>query len=259
MWGTGEDSWTPVWAAEAERALRADKPLLASLCWGAARFPCLATADRKEAHERELDTHLRAARRLPVRFERRVVEVPAPVAVHFLQRRRMARPGVLHRLAVATARATGLLVATVDMPGTGESTVPLTPDADHVLRGLVAELRRAHPGPIGFYGASGQRIDVPGLPHGMAGNIGNALHLDAMPGPDVIDDLLARFSLREQGLLDRPGGSPPLARTAPVRQSLITGLRWIHSSLWSDWCMKAATSARLIVGLPFIGSRSAAL
>ncbi|EFL24004.1 conserved hypothetical protein [Streptomyces himastatinicus ATCC 53653] len=206
MWGTGDASWTPVWAAEAERALRADKPLPASLCWGAACFPCLATADRKEAHERQLDAY----------------------PVHFLQRRRMARPGV----------------------------VILSDGMDKLALGGHVDAAIDLGGPTG---ASGQRIDVPGLPHGMAGIIGNALHLDAMPGPDVIDDLLARFSLREQGLPDRPGGSPLLARTAPVCQSLITGLRWIHSSLWSDWCMKAATSARLIVGLPFIGSRSAAL
>lgn len=252
MWGTSEDGWTPVWAAEADRALRAHNPLLASLCWGAARFPCLATADRRAAHERQLDAYLRAAPRFPVRFRRRVVEVPEPVPVHLLQRRRMPRPGVvilsggvdtwkmdLHRLAVATALATGLLVAAVDMPGTGESTLPLTPDADRTLKGLATELRRAYPGPVGFYGisfgghwaaklalgghvdaaidlggptgASGRRIDVPALPHGMAGIIGNALHLDAMPDADVIDDLLARFSLRGQGLLEQPGGSPLLA------------------------------------------------
>ncbi|MDV9173712.1 alpha/beta hydrolase [Streptomyces sp. W16] len=249
MWGTGAGSWVPVWAAEAERAYAAGEPLLASLCWGAARFPCLATADRRAAQERQLAAYLEAAPGFPVRFQRAVLKVPEPVPVHFFQRRRAARPGVvvlsggvdtwkmdLHRLAVATARATGLLVAAVDMPGTGESTVPLAPDADRILVGLVSQLRRAHGRPVGFYGisfgahwaaklalggqvdaavdlggptgASGLPIDVARLPHGMAGIIGNALHLDEMPGPAVIDDLLARFSLREQGLLDDPGSGP---------------------------------------------------
>ncbi|MEU8837434.1 alpha/beta hydrolase, partial [Streptomyces sp900116325] len=228
------------------------KPLLASLCWGAARFPCLATANRRAAYERQLATYLQAAPHFPVRFQRRVLKVPEPVPVHFLQRRRMARPGVvilsggvdtwkmdLHRLAVATALATGLLVAAVDMPGTGESTVPLSPDADRILTGLVAELWHIYGQPVGFYGisfgghwaaklalsgqvdaavdlggptgASDQHIDVPHLPHGMAGIICNALHLDEMPDTATIDDLLARFSLRKQGLLDGPGGSPLLA------------------------------------------------
>ncbi|MDX3226773.1 alpha/beta hydrolase [Streptomyces sp. ME19-01-6] len=252
MWGTGKDGWVPVWAAEAERAHRAGDPLLASLCWGAARFPCLATADRTAAHERQLDAYLHAAPRFPVRFERRVLDVPESVPVHLFQRRRMARPGIvilsggvdtwkmdLHRLAVATALATGLLVAAVDMPGTGESTAPLSPEADQILTRLVAELRRLYQQPIGFHGisfgghwaaklalgghvdaaidlggptgASGSRIDIPNLPCGMAGIIGNALHLDAMPETELIDDLLARFSLREQGVLDQPGGSPLLA------------------------------------------------
>jgi esterase FrsA len=145
----------------------------------------------------------------------------------------------LHRLAVATARATGLLVAAVDMPGTGESTVPLAPDADRILVGLVSQLRRAYGQPVGFYGVSfgahwaaklalaghvdaavdlggptgltDEPIDLLNLPHGMPGIVGNALHLDEMPDQSAIADLLAGFSLREQGLLEGDGGAPLLA------------------------------------------------
>ncbi|WP_328831640.1 alpha/beta hydrolase [Streptomyces sp. NBC_00252] len=253
MWGTGAGSWVPVWSAEAERAHASGDPLLASLCWGAARFPCLATGERRAAHERQLTAYLEAAPGFPVRFQRAVLEVPEPVPVHFFQRRRAPRPGVvvlcggvdtwkmdLHRLAVATARATGLLIAAVDMPGTGESTVPLSPDADHILVGLIAQLRRAYGQPVGFYGISfgahwaaklalaghvdaavdlggptgvaDEPIDLLGLPHGMPGIVANALHLDEMPDQSVIAELLAAFSLREQGLLDKAGagGSPLL-------------------------------------------------
>ncbi|WP_051801750.1 alpha/beta hydrolase [Streptomyces sp. NRRL F-525] len=254
MWGTGVGSWVPVWSAEAERAHASGDPLLASLCWGAARFPCLATDERRAAQEHQLAAYLEAAPGFPVRFQRAVLNVPEPVPVHFFQRRRVARPGVivlcggvdtwkmdLHRLAVATARATGLLVAAVDMPGTGESTVPLAPDADRVLVGLIAQLRRAYGQPVGFYGVSfgahwaaklalaghvdaavdlggptgltDEPIDLLNLPHGMPGIVGNALHLDALPDEAGIADLLASFSLREQGLLDKAGagGSPLLA------------------------------------------------
>lgn len=255
MWGTGVGSWVPVWAAEAERAHDSGDPLLASLCWGAARFPCLATDDRRAAQEKQLAAYLEAAPGFPVRFQRAVLKVPEPVPVHFFQRRRSTRPGVvvlcggvdtwkmdLHRLAVATARATGLLVAAVDMPGTGESTVPLAPDADRILVGLVSELRRAYGRPVGFYGisfgahwaaklalaghvdaavdlggptgAADEPVDLLRLPYGMAGIVGNALHLDEMPEQAAIGDLLASFSLREQGLLDKSGpgsgGSPLL-------------------------------------------------
>jgi esterase FrsA len=145
----------------------------------------------------------------------------------------------LHRLAVATARATGLLVAAVDMPGTGESTVPLASDADRILVGLVSQLRRAHGQPVGFYGISfgahwaaklalaghvdaavdlggptgltDEPVDLLNLPYGMPGIVGNALHVDEMPDQSAIADLLAGFSLREQGLLDKAGAeSSPL-------------------------------------------------
>lgn len=55
-------------------------------------------------------------------------------------------------------------------------------------------------------------VDLLDLPHGMPGIVGNALHLDGMPDQSAIAELLAAFSLREQGLLDKAGagGSPLL-------------------------------------------------
>ncbi|GGX40142.1 hypothetical protein GCM10010341_72700 [Streptomyces noursei] len=58
-------------------------------------------------------------------------------------------------MAVATALATGLLVVSVDMPGTGEAPGPLTPDGDRLLSALVSEIRRRHPGePVAYLGLS---------------------------------------------------------------------------------------------------------
>lgn len=68
--------WVPVWAAEAERAAREHGPLAASLCWGAARFPCPATPARRDAHRRQLECYLEAAPGFRARFRRELVTVP---------------------------------------------------------------------------------------------------------------------------------------------------------------------------------------
>jgi esterase FrsA len=261
MWGMGERGWVPVWGKLAEHADTSGDPLLASLCWGAARFPCLATGGRRFAHEQQLERYLAAAPRFRARFRRQVHTLPwqdgtAEIPVHYFQRpnrRPGGRPrGVLllsggvdtgkmelHRLAVTTALATGLLVAAIDMPGTGESDVPLSPGIDLLLAALVERLRAEHGAPVAFWGISfgghwsaklamlGQvdaavdlggptgvaadRTDILDLPYGMPGIIGNALRLDAPPTPDQVDVQLKAFSLRAQGLLERPGRAPLLA------------------------------------------------
>ncbi|MGI5470291.1 alpha/beta hydrolase [Streptomyces sp. CA-132043] len=261
MWGTGPTGWVPVWTQHAERAAQQGDPLLASLCWGAARFPVTATPERRAAHERQLEWYLKAADGFPVRFQRKVVEVPhgqgtTAVPLHLFRRRQAAAGhprGVLllsggvdtwkmdlHRLAVSSALATGLLVVAVDMPGTGESAVPLSHDADTVLGGVVELLRAQYRRPVGFLGLSfgghwaakmalqgrvDAAVDIGGptgmavrgdaellaMPHGMPGIVGNALGLDRQPEGRQAAELLARFSLREQGLLAAAGTAPLLA------------------------------------------------
>ncbi|GHI06168.1 hypothetical protein AQI88_28840 [Streptomyces cellostaticus] len=141
----------------------------------------------------------------------------------------------LHRMAVATALATGLLVVSVDMPGTGEAPGPLTADGDRLLSALVGEIRRRRPGePVAYLGLSfgghwavklalrgvvdaavdiggptgagepEEPIDVLALPYGMPGILGNALGLAALPKAAGTDGMLAAFSLRRQGLLGLP-------------------------------------------------------
>ncbi|MFF4503333.1 alpha/beta hydrolase [Streptomyces sp. NPDC001401] len=253
MWETGPRGWVPVWAQLAEEAETAGEWLRAAQLWGAARFPALATPERHEAYERQRAAYARATagRRLPVRFARGTVELPldggtVPFPVHLMARRHRRRPGVLvlsggvdtwkvelHRMAVATALATGLLVVCVDMPGTGEAPGPLTPDGDRLLTALVGEIRRWRPGePVAYLGLSfgghwavklalrgvvdaavdiggptgaaepEEPIDVLALPYGMPGILGNALGLATLPEAPRTDVMLAEFSLRRQGLLD---------------------------------------------------------
>lgn len=266
MWGTGAESWVPVWARLAREAEAGGHWLRAAQLWGAARFPALATAARQEAYDRQLVAYAKATvgHRLPVRFQRVTVEVPVDggtgiLPLHLMARRHRHRrcPGVLvlsggvdtwkvelHRMAVATALATGLLVVAVDMPGTGEAPGPLAPDGDRLLAGLIGEVRRRHPGePVAYLGLSfgghwavklaargvvdaavdiggptgaaepEETVDVLALPYGMPGILGNALGLTSLPAADEIDAMLAAFSLRRQGLLGptKDNGVPLLA------------------------------------------------
>ncbi|MGI5350852.1 alpha/beta hydrolase [Streptomyces sp. CA-250714] len=257
MWGGHRGSWTTVWGRLAEEAEAEGRLLRAAHLWGAARFPVLAAPERLAAYERQRVCYLKAAARFPIRFERRTLDLPLndgplPLPVHLMARRGRRRPGVvvisggvdtwkveLHRMAVATALATGLLVMVIDMPGTGECPLPLTADSDRVLAALVALIRRQRPGePVAYLGVSfgghwavklamqgvvdaavslgaptgaAGETDVLALPYGMPGIIANALHLEAEPDAATAADLFTRFSLRDQGLLDTPGGAPLLA------------------------------------------------
>lgn len=258
MWDDGATGWVGAWAAEARTAEANGRWLRAALCWGGARFPCVATPPQQRAYERQLDCYRRAAERIPATFLRWVLDVPyrratTPVAVHVWR-----RPGVfsrsllvisggvdtwkveLHRAALLAALATGMTVAAMDMPGTGESAVALAPDADEIVDGVIAQVaervgarRSAYLG-ISFgghwavklaatgradaavdlggpIGAGGAALDVDALPNGMTGIIGNALHLDAMPGREDTLQFAADFSLRTQGVLDQPLAAPLLA------------------------------------------------
>jgi esterase FrsA len=251
MWSEEPGGWVPAWAGHAERAEREGEWLLAARCWGAARFPCLATPSRKAAYERQLAAYERARPGFPTRFERLELDVPfegndTPVPVHLFRRRRRAGRSLvvlsggvdtwkieLHRLATGIARATGLIVAAVDMPGTGESQVPLTPTGDRILAGVVEQVadrvgaertsffgisfgghwaaKLALTGEVaaaidlgGPVGAGETTINVANLPNGMTGIVAHALGLDRIPTEEETEDLVDSFSLRRQGLLDAP-------------------------------------------------------
>ncbi|MGH2906986.1 MAG: alpha/beta fold hydrolase [Solirubrobacterales bacterium] len=251
MWSDQEGGWVPEWARLANRASAKGNHLQASLLWGAAKFPSLASPQKQHAYANQLDSYLQAAKSFRIPFDRRVFNVSAgdsttTVAAHCFGKPKhgvlIVSGGVdtwkmdLHRLMVALARLSRRLVVAVDMPGTGESEVDLSPDADPVLVGLVDQLRDDYPSkPIAFMGLSfggywaaklailgavdaavdiggptglaDQKVDLLNLPYGMPGIVANAVGLDAMPDLDYIDEALDAFSLRQ---LVRAASSSPL-------------------------------------------------
>jgi esterase FrsA len=137
----------------------------------------------------------------------------------------------LHKLLVAIARFSGLTVATIDMPSTGESQVPLDPGGDQIHGDVVDQLagqQGAHR--TSFFGisfgghwaaklaltdrgeaaidlgdpvgAGEQVLDFAVLPNGMIGIIANALGLGELPTRDEAAEFVERFSLKRQGRLD---------------------------------------------------------
>lgn len=257
-WGRGRTGWVPVWAGEARHAETEGDWAQAAALWGAARFPCMATADRREAYQRQLECFRHASADLPVTFRRYRVDVPyrgnsTPVIAHVYRRPRAVSDQMLllcggvgtwkvelHRMALRIALCSGLTVAAVDMPGTGESRVPLAGDADVVLAGAARRLaqrtRCAKTGMLGLSfgghwaaklaltgrvdaaveiggptGANGSAIDSFGPSGGLAGMIGNALDLPEAPNRADLARISLDFSLRRQGLLTSDARSPLLA------------------------------------------------
>lgn len=244
VWAERPGGWCTEWSAEAQGFEARGAPLEASLCYGAARFPFACTEQRRAALHSQVRAFLAAAPRFPCRFERRELEVPCgdqttTLPVHVYDPPGGSRGIVLlsggvdtykmelHRLALALVRLGGLSVAAVDMPGTGESRVPLTPDADAIYRGVIERVSRGRK--LGIWGISfggywaarlalqgdvGCAVDLGGpigsapdgrallsLPHGMPGILGNAVGLDAMPTLEELNELLRAFSLERRGLL----------------------------------------------------------
>ena len=258
MWSDGPGGWTTVWSAQAERALQDGDLLLASLLYGAARFPCLSTADRRAAFDRQLELYLQAAPQFPCAFERFVLSVDqgtgkTPVATHLFRPKR-GKPGALvvlcggvdtwkmevHKIALALVRLGGLTVAAIDMPGTGESQVPLAHDSDELLGNTIRQLReRLGVERAGFFGLSfgghwaaklaltgkvDAAVDLGGpigadpnipdlvnLPNGMTGIIGNAMGFEGPLSESGAQELVNQFSLARNGLLANKDGSPLLA------------------------------------------------
>lgn len=255
MWSEERGGWTPTWLAQADRAVERERWLEAALCCGAAKFPVRATRLRERAYERQIEHFLRAARELRLGFERRELSVPyrdgaATAMAHVYSPPGRPAPAALmlsggvdtwkielHRLATILVRATGLAVVAIDMPGTGESEVPLAPDSDQILTGaLAATSEELGTSTTGFFGisfgghwaaklalhgavdaavdlggpvaASFERDGIEGLPHGMSGIVANAAGFDRVPAVSEVAELLRGFSLRRD--LERPGGSPLL-------------------------------------------------
>ncbi|WP_047491445.1 alpha/beta fold hydrolase [Terriglobus sp. TAA 43] len=173
MWSNAPGGWVYEWSRLAQRHADANEMFLASLAYGCAKFPCLANDARRTALPKQVETYLAAAPGFPVKFERRLIDLPykgstTTVPAHFYsatgqyghQPILLFNGGVdtwkmdSHGIFIALAQHLPVTVMAFDQPGTGETDVPLSAAADEVVLGLVAEARRIGNGKLAHFGMS---------------------------------------------------------------------------------------------------------
>src|SRR5919108_136777 len=108
VWEDGPGGWTTEWCRQAGELEAQERWLDAALTYGAARFPCLATAARVAAYERQLAAFARAIDRAP---DGTVRQELVPVTY---RETRLALPVHRYPSPQARARATLLLTGGVD-------------------------------------------------------------------------------------------------------------------------------------------------
>ncbi|MFC9843734.1 alpha/beta fold hydrolase [Streptomyces sp. NPDC060223] len=253
MWADRPGGWVHEWSALAARYAAAGSHALSALAYGWAKFPTLADDAKRTALARQVEQYQLAAPGFGVDFRRKVLDLPyqggtTKVPVHVL-----TPPGVvaegpvllfsggvdswkmdLHALAVVFCQQAGLRVLAFDIPGTGESEVPMSPDGAEIVGGLIGHARTLGNGVVvhvgismgGHYSArSGLAGEVDaavvlGGPveaafaqdrlgqFGMEGIVANALGYDRSPPQEELAARLAAFTLRP--LLDQDGQVPML-------------------------------------------------
>ncbi|QDY81447.1 alpha/beta hydrolase [Streptomyces qinzhouensis] len=253
MWPDEPGGWVHEWSALATRYAEAGSHGLSALAYGWARFPTLADQAKRAALAHQTEQYLLAAPGFAVTFRRDVLDLPyrgglTRVPVHVFTppgvtgRRPMllVSGGVdswkmdLHGLLLTLCSHTGLPAVAFDIPGTGDSQVPMSPDGAEIVRGLIGQVRNLGNGLVvhvgismgGHYSArsglagEADAAIVLGGPveaafargrltrFGMDGIVGNALGFDRRPSHDELFTALAAFSLRP--LLDLDGQAPML-------------------------------------------------
>jgi len=173
FWKNEPGGWVYEWSALAAEYSAQHRELLAALAYGCAKFPCLPDDARKTALSKQIEAYLAAAPSFGVRFERRVLNLPAgsgtvelPVHLYCAGDRFDAAPvlmisaGVdtakmdIHNWLVTFATRARVTVLAFDMPGTAENPVPLGPDADSVVKSLVTAARGIGNGLVAHMGIS---------------------------------------------------------------------------------------------------------
>ncbi|MET8828060.1 alpha/beta hydrolase [Streptomyces sp. NPDC004610] len=253
MWADAPGGWVHEWSALAARYAGAGSHGLAALAYGWARFPTLADGAKRTALAHQTEQYLLAAPGFEVAFRRDVLDLPyrggvTRVPVHVLTPPGATENGPvllvsggvdswkmdLHGLLVTLCSHTGLPAVAFDIPGTGDSEVPMSPDGAEIVRGLIGHARTLGNGVVvqvgismgGHYSArsglagEADAAVVLGGPvegafaqgrlarFGMDGIVGNALGFDRRPGNEDLFAALAAFSLRP--LLDQDRQAPML-------------------------------------------------
>jgi esterase FrsA len=173
MWTDAPGGWVFEWSRLARRHLEGNRPYLAALAYGWAKFPCLANEARRRALGDQVTAYLAAAPDFPVKFERRVVETPfvggiatLPVHLYSVSGRYDRAPvlmisgGVdtwkmdIHGICIALTQRLGVTVLAFDQPGTGENPAPLVIEADEIVLGLATQAREIGNGKVSHFGLS---------------------------------------------------------------------------------------------------------
>ena len=214
MWPDAPGGWVYEWSKLGRSYAEAGSHQRAALAYGWAKFPTLAGEPQRVALANQLEQYLLAAPDFGVDFRREVLELPyqggtTPVPVHlFAPFDRpadapvvIASGGVdswkmdMHLIFAGTAARLGVRVLAFDIPGTGESSVPMTADGGaEIVRGLAAHARTIGNGVVAHFG--------------MAGIVGNAMGFDHPPSLEELFECRKRFSLRP--LLDQDLNAPML-------------------------------------------------
>jgi esterase FrsA len=173
MWSDAPGGWVYEWSRLAQKHAEGKQMFLASLAYGCAKFPCLANEARRVALTNQLETYLAAAPGFPVKFERRLMDLPflgrkvtVPTHLYSATGQYSSQPVLLfnggvdtwkmdsHGICIGLAQHLPITVLAFDQPGTGETPVPLALESDEVVLGLVKEARRIGNGKLAHFGMS---------------------------------------------------------------------------------------------------------
>ena len=173
MWANGPGGWVHEWSKLAQKYAEAGEHATAATAYGFAKFPCLNQESRRIAMDNQLAQYELAAKKFPVAFERRVIELPyrdshiaMPVHLYSADGEYRSRPMLIasggvdtfkmdfHPWCLAFTMAAGVSTLAFDFPGTGECTAPLDEHADEIIRGLVSYARSLGDGRVAHFGMS---------------------------------------------------------------------------------------------------------
>lgn len=187
MWDEGPAGWVYEWSQLAQDFVDEGNHGVAAYCYGAAKFPVIATPARQIALANQVEQYAKASPNFPVKFDRKIltcyhkgkaVDVPVHVLSH--PEADASRPvmigsgGVdtwkmdLHGIWQAFALACKCHVVAFDLPGNGELChLPMDDTGDEVIHGIISFARHFGNGTTCHFGFSmgGHYSALSGLRH----------------------------------------------------------------------------------------------